>query len=146
MRKMSNVSGTVTDPMHIPVRICVFRDAPTKPCTHLCRCRGQQPLYTLSRKSRIDSTGVKATGVGWSEAGINRFNDLYECVLEDRLSRGIVFNNELLNVVLERRRVKQAQKTRIPDTLKRKTMAKDDLEITNGEPYSLHRDTDGVHV
>jgi hypothetical protein len=100
----------------------------------------------LSRKSRIDSTGVKATGVGWSEAGINRFNDLHACVLEDRLSRGIVFNHELLNVVLERRRVKQAQKTRIPDTLTRKTMPKDDLEITNGEQYSFNRDTDSVHV
>ena len=42
--------------------------------------------------------------------------------------------------------VKQAQKTRIPDTLKRKTIPKDDLKITNGEQYSFNRDTDSVHV
>ena len=52
---------------------------------------------SLTRKSVAEQTGI-----GWSEAGLERYNELYDLVVEDRVLRGAVFNNELLNVFVER--------------------------------------------
>ena len=44
-------------------------------------------------------------GIGWTEDGMNKFNDLYDSVKEDRMLHGVMFNNQLLKVFLELQRV-----------------------------------------
>jgi hypothetical protein len=78
----------------------------------------------LSRKKRNDDHGV--AGIGWTEDGLNKFNDLYDGVQEDRVSRGVIFNTELLNVFLERQRVVTTNPQR-PNARKRKTIPRDDM-------------------
>ncbi len=84
----------------------------------------QVPKYTLSRKQRNDANGV--AGIGWTEEGFNKFNELYDLVKADRSLRGGTFNNELLNVFLERQRVVKANPKR-PNARKRKTIPRDDM-------------------
>ena len=55
----------------------------------------QKPKYTWSRNQRHDSNGV--AGIGWTEEGFAKFNELYDRVVEDRKNRGAAFNQELLN-------------------------------------------------
>ena len=57
---------------------------------------------------------------------MNKFNELYDSVTEDRVSRGATFNNELLNVFLERRRIVTANPQRA-NARKRKTIPRDDM-------------------
>jgi hypothetical protein len=78
----------------------------------------------LSRKKRNDANGV--AGIGWTEVGYNKFNELYDLVHEDRISRGATFNNELLNVFLERQRIVKTNPQR-PNLRKRKTIPRDDV-------------------
>ena len=60
------------------------------------------PKYTFSRKTKdgglSDKTNPTKHGIGWSEAGLEKYNELYDLVVEDCVSRGAVFNNELLSV------------------------------------------------
>lgn len=84
----------------------------------------QAPKYTLSRKQRTDTNGV--AGIGWTEDGYNKFNELYDLVKDDRSLRGGTFNHELLNVFLERQRVVTANPKR-PNARKRKTIPRDDM-------------------
>jgi hypothetical protein len=61
------------------------------------------PKFTLSRKQRTDEHGV--AGIGWTENGMTKFNEIYDMVKEDRILQGATFNNKLLNVFVERVRV-----------------------------------------
>ncbi len=65
-------------------------------------------------------------GIGWTEDGYNKFNELHDLVHEDRISRGATFNNELLNVFLERQRIVKINPQR-PNLRKRKTIPRDDM-------------------
>ncbi len=62
----------------------------------------QEPKYTASSKTKRFKQRGDATkgnvGIGWSDDGINRYNQLYDLVTKDREERGAVFNNKLLNV------------------------------------------------
>ncbi|KAI2497521.1 hypothetical protein MHU86_16975 [Fragilaria crotonensis] len=92
------------------------------------------PKYTFSRKTKRCSVARKpvaeTSGIGWSEAGLERYNELYDLVVEDRVSRGGVFNNELLNVFVERRRDrKSAKQVCEPDAKKRRIVPKDDMGL-----------------
>ena len=61
---------------------------------------------------------------------MERYNELYDLVVEDRVSRGGVFNNELLNVFVERRRDrKSAKQVCEPDAKKRRIVPKDDMGL-----------------
>ena len=69
-------------------------------------CSTQPPKYTLSRKQQICADGCAR--IGWSDEGIAKFKEFYKMVEVDRVSHGGVFNAELLNVFLIRRRVANA--------------------------------------
>ena len=86
----------------------------------------QVPKYTLSRKSRRDAEG--RPGIGWTDEGLAKFNQLGKIVEQDRVSRGRVFNAELLNVYFERRRVANTTPQRTINK-KRKTVPFDDMGI-----------------
>ena len=77
----------------------------------------------MSQKKRNNANGV--AGIEWTEDDVNKFNELYDLVQEDRISQGGRFNNELLNVFLERQRVVKANPHR-PNKRKRKTISRDD--------------------
>jgi hypothetical protein len=85
----------------------------------------QAPRNPLSRKQRNDANGV--AGIGWTEEGYNKFNELYDLVKEDRMLRGGTFNNELLNVFFERQRVVKPNPKRPNARNKRKTIPRDDM-------------------
>jgi hypothetical protein len=103
----------------------------------------QVPKYTLSRKNRTDANG--AAGIGWTEEGLSKFNELYDNVAEDRISRGATFNNELLNVFLERRRVVTTNPGR-PNAKKQKTIPRDDMGPIDTTCRDLMQDEDYVPV
>ena len=62
-----------------------------------------QPLkYTLSRKQRCTPDSVP--GIGWSDEGIEKYNEFYNLVKKDRgTSNGVSFNRVLLSVCTEGR-------------------------------------------
>jgi hypothetical protein len=67
-------------------------------------------------------------GIGWSDAGLAKYNDLYDNVVKDRVSRGAVFNNELLNVFLERRcKRNHGKAAREPECKKQRIVPRDDM-------------------
>ena len=89
------------------------------------------PKYTFSRKTKhgalSNQTSPSKQGIGWSDAGLEKYNELYDLVVEDRVSRGAVFNNELLNVFIERRRERNAKPDRAPESKRQKVVPKDDM-------------------
>jgi hypothetical protein len=92
------------------------------------------PKYTFSRKTKrcgvTHKTGAEQTGIGWSETGLAKYNELYDLVVEDRVSRGAVFNNELLNVFVERRRSRKSAKLACePDAKRCRIVPKDDMGL-----------------
>ena len=82
----------------------------------------------MSRKQRTDEHGV--AGIGWTENGMTKFNEIYDMVKEDRISRGATFNNELLNVFVKRARVVKVNPHRA-NLRKRKTIPRDDMASTD---------------
>ncbi len=67
----------------------------------------QLPKYTLSRISRQQQAHG---GIGWSDDGIAKYNEIYDLVEVDRQLQGSAFNQELLKVHQKRR-----QKNRKPN-------------------------------
>ena len=65
------------------------------------------PKYTFSRISRQQQGNG---GIGWSDDGIAKYNDIYDLVESDRQLRGNTFNQELLKVH-QRRRQKNKKTT-----------------------------------
>ena len=65
------------------------------------------PKYTFSR---ISCQQQGNGGIGWSDDGIAKYNDIYDLVESDRQLRGNTFNQELLKVH-QRRRQKNKKTT-----------------------------------
>ncbi len=82
----------------------------------------------MSRKQRTDEDEV--VGIGWTENGMTKLNEIYDLVKEDHISRGATFNNELLNVFVERARVVKVKLHRA-NLRKRKTIPRDDMASTD---------------
>ena len=124
----ANVGGVVVPVLDTIVVSALLLQQVTFECINvLTKCfvyLVKAPKYTLSRRKRNDKHGV--AGIGWTEDGFNKFNELYDSVHEDRTSRGVVFNNELLNVFLERQRAVKVNPNR-HNTRKRKTIPRDDM-------------------
>jgi hypothetical protein len=76
----------------------------------------------LSRKERIGDDGC-------ADECIAKFNQFYKMVEADCVSRGGVFNAELLNVFLERRRAAKNATPQHTTNKKRKTVPLDDMGI-----------------
>jgi hypothetical protein len=85
----------------------------------VCNRGHKAPKFTLSRKQCTDEHGV--AGIGWTKNGMNKFNDMYDLVKEDRTSQGETFNAELFNVFVERQRIVKSNPHRAI-TRKRKTI------------------------
>ena len=79
-------------------------------------------------------------GIGWSDEGIDKYNELYDMVAADRAVRGPVFNNELLNVFRERRAQRNKRPAQEQRTgKKQRSMPKDDMQdfdITHSNAFS----------
>ena len=75
--------------------------------------------------SRLSASGI--AGIGWSEEGINKYNDLYAAVETDRRINGAVFNQALLSVHVERQRVANAKPNRAIALTRQRTVPCDDL-------------------
>jgi len=65
-------------------------------------------MYTSSHHEK--RYGRKMVNVGWSEAGINRFNKIHSDVIEDRAARGVTFFDTLKQVIHRRIAAKLAAK------------------------------------
>ena len=64
----------------------------------------QPSKYALSRKQRCTPDSVPR--IGWSDEGIEKYNEFYNLVKKDKASNGVSFNRALLSVVCtERRRI-----------------------------------------
>ena len=111
--------------------------------TNRCVCPGQAPKYTLSRKQRLDDQGV--AGIGWTKEGVDKYNEIYDLVEEDRVGRGVSFNHELLKVFLERHRNKKDKTGRV-NTRKRKTIPRDDMGPIDTSGRSMFDTDDTMHV
>ena len=61
----------------------------------------------MSCNSRLSASGIAS--IGWSEAGIDKYNELYWNINYDRRINGAVFNQALLSVHLERQRIAKAK-------------------------------------
>jgi hypothetical protein len=86
----------------------------------------QPPKYTLSRKQRNNEQGV--AGIGWTDEGLEKFNNLYDQVKEDRMSNGISFNHVLFQVFTERQRLAKVRVGKPNEReRKRKTIPRDDM-------------------
>ena len=79
----------------------------------------------MSHNSRLSASGI--AGIGWSEAGIDKYNELYWNVKEDQRVHGAIFNQALLSVHLERQRVAKAKANRAVALMKQCTIPCDDL-------------------
>ena len=64
------------------------------------------PKYIFSRISRQQQGNG---GIGWSDDGIAKYNDIYNLVESDRQLRGNTFNQELLKVHQRRRQKNKKQ-------------------------------------
>ena len=104
---------------------------------------GQAPKFTLSRKQRLDDQGV--AGIGWTKEGVDKYNEIYDLVEEDRVCRGVTFNHELLKVFLERHRNKKDTPGRV-NTRKRKTIPRDDMGPIDTSGRSVFDTGSTVHV
>jgi hypothetical protein len=70
------------------------------PCSSL-----QAPKYTFSRIGLKQQTNG---GIGWSDEGIARYNEIYDRVLKaDHLLQGNTFNKESLKVYRQRHQKKR---------------------------------------
>jgi hypothetical protein len=86
----------------------------------------QLPPYTYSKKTRAANVDGES-GIGWSPAGIEKYNMLYELVIKDREARGVAFNDALLVHYLELRQNKKSKPDRAVDVGNRKAIPRDDL-------------------
>ena len=94
----------------------------------LVLCIVQAPLYTFSRKQRAANV-ASLPGIGWSAEGFAKYNSLYDAVVEDRVSRGGVFNDALLSFYLERHRSMVAKPNCAIDPVNCKAIPRDDLDM-----------------
>ena len=85
----------------------------------------QLPKYTFSRISRQQQANG---GIGWSDDGIAKYNEIYDLVEVDRQLRGNAFNQELLKVHQKRRQKNKPPNEPILDNDRlKKRKPRDDL-------------------
>ena len=85
----------------------------------------QLPKYTHSRISRQQQANG---GIGWSDDGIAKYNEIYDLVEVDRQLRGNAFNQELLKVHQKRRQKNRKPNEPIVDNERsKKRKPRDDL-------------------
>jgi hypothetical protein len=85
----------------------------------------QLPKYTHSRISRQQQANG---GIGWSDDGIAKYNEIYDLVEVDRQLRGNAFNQELLKVHQKRRQKNRKLNAPIVDNERsKKRKPRDDL-------------------
>lgn len=90
----------------------------------------QVPKYTFSRISRQQQANG---GIGWSDDGIAKYNDIYDLVEGDRRLRGNAFNQELLKVHQRRRQKnKKGADRSIDNDRAKKRKPRDDLKRSAG--------------
>ena len=86
----------------------------------------QIPKYTFSRIGRQKQANI---GIGWSDEGIAKYNDIYDLVESDRQLRGATFNQELLKVHQQRRQKnKKATERNVGNKRAKKPKPCDDLQ------------------
>ena len=98
----------------------------------------QPSKYTLSRKQRCTPAGVP--GIGWSDEGIEKYNEFYDLVKQDRESNGAIFNRALLSVYTERRRIASNKLPRGIALSKQRAIPRDDLDDLGEEEEFLLED------
>jgi hypothetical protein len=100
-------------------------------------CIVQAPfLYTFSRQQRATNV-ASPPGIGWSPEGFAKYNLLYDAVVEDRVSRGGVFNEAMLSFYLERRRSMVAKPNRAIDAMNCKAIPRDDLDMLDTRYHNV---------
>ena len=83
--------------------------------------------YILSRKQRCTPGSVP--GIGWSDEGIEKYNEFYDLVKKDRASNGVSFNQVLLSVCTEGRgRVASNKLPRGIALVKQRAIPRDDSD------------------
>ena len=93
--------------------------------TNSSDCLRQLPKYTHSRISRQQQANG---GIGWSDDGIAKYNELYDLVEVDRQLRGNAFNQELLKVHQKRRQKNKSSHAPIVNNERaKKRKPRDDL-------------------
>ena len=95
----------------------------------------QPSKYTLSRKQRCTPAGVP--GIGWSDEGIEKYNEFYDLVKKDRASNGGSFNRVLLSVCTEGRRIASKKLPRGIALVKQRAIPRDDLDDLGGDEQLL---------
>ena len=98
----------------------------------------QPSKYALSRKQRCTPAGVP--GIGWSDEGIEKYNEFYDLVKQDRESNGAIFNRALLSVYTERRRIASNKLPRGIALSKQRAIPRDDLDDLGEEEELLLED------
>jgi hypothetical protein len=98
----------------------------------------QPSKYTLSRKQRCTSDGVP--GIGWTDEGIEKYNEFYDLVAKDRASNGASFNRALLSVYTERRRIASNKLPRGIALVTQRAIPCDDLDHLGGDEELLLED------
>jgi hypothetical protein len=92
----------------------------------------------LSRKQRCTPDGVP--GIGWSDEGIEKYNEFHDLVNEDRALNGAMFNRALLSVYTERRRLASNKVPRGIALGKQRAIPRDDLGDLDGDEELFSED------
>ena len=86
----------------------------------------QIPKYTFLRISQQKQAN---SGIGWSDEGIAKYNDIYNLVESDRQLRGATFNQDLLKVHQRRRQKnKKTTERNVDNERAKKRKPRDDLQ------------------
>jgi hypothetical protein len=112
--------------------VCEYKISACFLPTWLC----QIPPYTYSGKKRAANVDSES-GIGWSTAGVEKYNSLYELVIKDREARGVAFNDTLLVYYLERRQNKKSKPDRSVDAVNRKAILRDDLHTFDASSQNV---------
>ena len=92
----------------------------------------------MSRKQRCTPDGVP--GIGWSDEGIEKYNEFHDLVHEDRALNGAMFNRALLSVYTERRRLASKKVPRGIALGKQRAIPRDDLGDLDGDEELFSED------
>ena len=88
----ANVNGVDSPRQNVVVSCMWVHEGSTDNNYRVCNRGYNAHKFTLSRTQRTDKHGV--VGIGWTANGMNKSNDIYDLVKEDRISRGETFNAE----------------------------------------------------
>ena len=85
----------------------------------------QIPNYTFSQISRQKQAN---SGIGWSDEGNAKFNEIYDLAESDRQLRGATFNQELLKVQRRRQKNKITTERNVDNERAKKRKPRDNLQ------------------